>query len=402
MTDSAIEGIQLAPGFEFTEQLSSAYRLAYGHVKSSCGAISISRLDGSPNQEVLPADRQRLSMTACFSPDGSTMYRFEGRMYAHDLDTGIVRAVHGIPHDPPFDRVRLLEVSPDNRCLLFTQTATPKMVRGSAYFSPCRLCRLDTEGGGFRVLYEDPPDCSLDTVVCDWSRGFVLLRRSGLTSSKDRDEIWKLDLATGAMTLAGRIAEIGWDLLIQPKGDLLCWSTFYEEIHLGVLGENGITRKCVTKGTNPAWSPDGKTVAFMEDQHCLALWDAESEQVRELVWFEPSGLTHAQRRGYSYTVAPVWSPDGQMLWFALTRTRQLPRPQSLPGMIRYAYDHVYPLLHNLNPRRTSIFVGYRHHEQNFRVGVVDMRSQQVKMRNSYGYGVDWLPERSESNVAVTV
>jgi len=402
MNGTVTKGVQLASGFEFTEQLSSAYRLAYGHVKSPCEAISISCLDGSPNQEVLPEDRQRLSMTVCFSPDGSTMYRFEGRMYAHDLDTGMVRVVQGMPREPAFEDIRFMEVSPDNRCLLLTQTTPRKMVRGSAPFSPCRLCRLDTEGGGFQVLYEDPPDCHLDTVVCDWSRGSVLLRRFGLTSSKDRDEIWKLDLATGATTLAGKIAEIGWDLLIQPKGDLLCWSTSNEEIHLGVLGKNGITRKCVTKGTNPAWSPDGKTVAFMKDQHCLALWDAESEQVRELVWYEPSGLTHAQRRGYSYTVAPVWSPDGQMLWFALTQTRQLPRPRSLPGMMRYAYDHVYPLLHNLNPRRTSIFVGYRHHEQIFRVGIVDIRSQKVRMRNGHGSGVDWLPERPESKVAVMV
>ncbi|MCW3051765.1 MAG: hypothetical protein JWN14_935 [Chthonomonadales bacterium] len=402
MNGSATEGIQLAPGFAFTDHLPSAYRLAYGHVKSTCGSISISRLDGSPNLEVLQEDRQRLGMTVCFSPDGSTMYRFDGRMYAHDLDTGMVRLVEGIPPESSFEEVSLLEVSPDNRFVLFIQTATPQWVRGGAAPSPCRLCRLNADGTGFRVLYEDPAECHLDKVVCNWSQGFLLLHRSSQISDKERDAIWKLDLATNTMTLAGKISEIGWDLAVQLEGNLICWSTFNEGIYLGTLEENGITGKCVTEGSCPAWSPDGKTLAFMNDQHCLTLWDVEREQARKLVWFEPSGLDRVQRRGTSYAVEPVWSPDGQMLWFALTQTRKLRRPKSLSERIRYAYDRVYPLLHNLNPRRTSIYTSYRHQGETFRIGIVDLKTKQVKMRNGFGYGVDWLPDRSESKVTVTV
>src|SRR5579862_9599002 len=105
--------IQLDPDYKIADSLFCAYRLAYGHIKSAYPAVYIARLDGSPRQQLLPKDDQRRKATVCISPEGSAVYQHDGQLYAHDLATGTVRALQGIPQEPPFEAVELLAVSPD-------------------------------------------------------------------------------------------------------------------------------------------------------------------------------------------------------------------------------------------------------------------------------------------------
>jgi hypothetical protein len=393
MNEAVTGGIALAPGFEFSDHLASPYRLAYRHIRRSCATISITQVDGSAQGELpLPPKEHPLRRSLCFSPDGSVLYRHDERLYVHDLAAHTVRALPAIPQEPLFDWVQLCEVSPDNRFLLCTQTAMPRFVRGrSGPATSFRLCRVDANGDGFRILYEDLPDYYLFQIACCWQREFALLLCHGQSPATRRGELYRLDLNTGSLESIGYPPQWVGTLIVYPTGERVALSTCDGKIWLGALSELGIRQaRIIAGGTAPTWSPDGASLAFMNDQHCLAIWDFQTEQSRELVWFEPPYLTEAQRGGMSCAVTPVWSPDGRMLWFALTQTVPLRFPRRLSGIAALAYRRIYPFFHNLNPRRTSYYAAYRHQAHRHCTGIVDLHTKRVRITEGFEYGVTWI------------
>jgi len=61
----------------------------------------------------------------------------------------------------------------------------------------------------------------------------------------------------------------------------------------------------------------------MEGDQALWLADRRSGELERLVWLEEENPTIAQR-GSSYATDPVWSSDGKLLWFGLTKAQKQP------------------------------------------------------------------------------
>jgi WD40 repeat protein len=398
MDASIYDGIGLAEGFRFTDHMTSPYRLRHRYnyrcgPKEYSSAITISNVDGTEREELLDQEEELRNCPRCLSPDGSTLYYHSEYLYAKDIATGKVRRLDGIPQEPPFDVFRLLQCSPDNRTLVFTQTTTRQMKRGMATtLPPYRLCRVSTDGTDWRVLYEDPPDNNLLQVICCWEQGFILFSRLRMTPEQFNVELWKMSLDSGELEPVHPPTDMEWNLVLSPDSRQVAWASREDGIFQYSL-ENGETRQLLPTGSCPSWSPDGKTIAFMQDQQRLCLLDIESGRTQNLAWFEPSDLSGKQCRG-SYARAPIWSPDGRMILFALAQERKLPLPRSLSEIWQVGCRYLYPTLHNLNPKRTSYHVAYRHTYHLFRAGVLDLTAQEVLLWKGYYHVVDWLPRNA--------
>jgi len=388
MYSSLHQGIQLAEGYDFTDRLTSPYRLAYGHMKRRA-MPTLSNVDGSEPQELHIGDAEQSIQVLCFSPDGRTCYFVNEYIYARHLTNGSIRRLDGTPPLPENAWLSYPECSPDNRTLVFVRTDVTWTGGGRGSGSPFRLCRISTDGSGLRVLYEDPLDYHLQTISCCWQQGFAVFIRLNQTGSKLNHELVKVDLESGDLELIGHPANPRSSLIIHPDGKRAAWAEWRDGISLCSL-ESGAIEKLLSSGSQPAWSPDGTLLAYMEDQHCLCLMDMASGHSRSMVWFEPPNLSYKQRRG-SFAVQPIWSLDSRMLWFALTQTRKLPPPRTLSEVFHAIKHYIYPFLHNMNPKRTSHRVGYRRHYHHHRKGILDLCTRQIVLSTGHLSGVVWLP-----------
>jgi Tol biopolymer transport system component len=87
-------------------------------------------------------------------------------------------------------------------------------------------------------------------------------------------------------------------------------------VNVASFSEGGVETRRLTYGANPAWSPDGRRIAFNRSQ--MAGYQSISD-----VWtIDPDGTGAAQVTKYSFSkssevrqFSPTWSPDGNHLAF---------------------------------------------------------------------------------------
>jgi len=110
-----------------------------------------------------------------------------------------------------------------------------------------------------------------------------------------------------------------------------------------VINADGTGLRQLTDGLDPAWSPDGKRVAF-------ARWGG---QYPGIYIVDEDGKNEAQVFGWPKAKAPVWSPDGTRL--AITHQRgedNSGNPYWKLGVIRVADQHFAEILcweHSFSP-----------------------------------------------------
>src|SRR3989442_4357628 len=96
--------------------------------------------------------------------------------------------------------------------------------------------------------------------------------------------------------------------------------------HLYLVPLAGGTPRPLTSGdlsqTSPAWSPDGKTIAFEQDS-------TENQEVKDDNWPAlfllnvAAGTTRALPTGFPQSSSPAWSPDGKTIAFVCSKGRGL-------------------------------------------------------------------------------
>lgn len=286
-------------------------------------------------------------------------YEAHRNLYAFDLASRQVTRVTAF--DPETSRVMDFSLSPDERRIAYVDvregradiwvlsldggepeqvTASPEEERfpiwhpdGRRLFYGCKwgeayqICVTDVGERTSQRLTSSESDLFLADVSSDGRRVLYAL-------SKDESDIWGVNVQTGEEVQV--TTEIGLELwpAVSPDGRALAFQEKTESSTGGDLfrarivvkmleGEDAAVR-FTTAGFDPAWSPDGRHLAFLRrgsggqlDLWVVPAFGGAERRVAEGVYHGGYGLLpfhRLQTRDFS------WAPDGRRLAYASMRT----------------------------------------------------------------------------------
>lgn len=108
-----------------------------------------------------------------------------------------------------------------------------------------------------------------------------------------KSDIFRVDATTGRRSNLTDRAPSVYQPVVSPDGRTIL---FHDNRSISRMNADGSDRRALRFGQTPAWSPDGKRIAFVDETYAIATMAADGRDVRRLV--PPPGRL------------PAWSPDG--------------------------------------------------------------------------------------------
>ena len=191
-------------------------------------------------------------------------------------------------------------------------------------------------------IINDLPEEQLTTLSLRGASDYALPEKGNDIAMINRGEVFVVSEKYGTAKQITHTPEAEQGVAISPDGKTLVysscrtgvWSLYKatrvrpEDIdfaHATLIDEQPLFKDNVER-TSPAFSPDGKEVAFIENRHLLKVLNLKSGKVRQIT----DGTQHyGNDVGGSFSYE--WSPDGN--WFALTLITNRHDPYSDVGIV---------------------------------------------------------------------
>lgn len=347
---------------------------------------------GREPREIFHDERSCSSCPLAWHPDGKTIYHSYGQIYAIDVESAEHTCVTNFS-GRGYGVYWTLDYLLGGRLLFF------KLVKVHNSRPTFQVCEIKTDGSQFRVLLERR-----------WVDGTYVGRVRAVqeqelfvvsTTHEERGhEFWSMDITDEALSC---VASVPWqvsDFAPSPDGTKLAyhidrWDSTYGSDGLVLVSiATGNTQTLLDFGLYPSWSPDGKTIAFMNGHYELWTIDVASRETRRWVWVDGRHFSMASPAG-GYTMSPVWSPDGRYLCFSLTKVRRL-RKLREPA----ATEHIEFVRQELASMGTDEETSKRVLEGTKRrlywklahmVGIIDFEARTLWTEKDYWREVAWSP-----------
>lgn len=271
------------------------------------------------------------------APEGTILVHFSGRLWAMSPDGSGRRALTG-----PDYTVWSFDLSPDGRQVAFCAQQEDKQAvyvmdangTGLSRLSPAsendcypawspqgdRIALLREVTGGSQIIHTMSPDGSNVTPVAEaesmvWSpdgQRIALLTHRGGEQATIR--VINADGTDERVLLEGPLA-LGWtNLSWSPDGSRVLVNTM--DVDILTVSADGSEQTKIARGEWPAWSPDGRRIAFVQRE-----WEEDGEITSwAVLTMDPDGTGQESVLGPEqmpedtyFCARPSWSPDGRRI-----------------------------------------------------------------------------------------
>jgi TolB protein len=275
---------------------------------------------------------------ASWSPDGrgvAFVENFRDVYFARADGSGRRR----VTHEPSGSRVEHAQWSPDGRRILY---------EASHAQNDEDLYALASNGGGVRPLTRNGVD-DFDPAWSPDGTEIVFVKQRRVDSISNIVVTDAAGKNARVLMVGGSNSSPSWS----PDGSQVVFargSPEDESSRLYVVGQEGSPLRSLGTGSDPAWSPDGKRIAFINGG---AMWLMRRDGTHRKLFLRPGAAAKAlavDADAVDSFSAPAWSPDGKSLAFAAYYYPYGPRGDYLAALTtRVDRTHIEPHLWDVEP-----------------------------------------------------
>jgi Tol biopolymer transport system component len=314
--------VELNPEFTLAERIDAPHRFAY----KSAFEVILRSVDGTSVEALFHDKGRSLNAPLAWAPDGSTLYHAYDQIYAIDPRT---KAARPLTHSPErFCVNHHLHSSPDGRRVVFFRYPNRWPAPAGCSQAWCGM-EADGSGQYELPNHSPSPLFCPEYFWWHWSkdRARCLLWKEEVPSAH-QVRVWAMDAAGGSRVALARFLScpgLGFDL--SPDGKNILFGYNHDDGE-GGLGEyaglflrplpGGADALVHERGTYPAWSPRGDRFAYRAG---AALWVYETTTGKQtkVVAIPGAERPGPLRFGLDERSRPAWSPDGRFVAFWLHR-----------------------------------------------------------------------------------